>query len=266
MSTSTAVATSSGPASTGSTLSRYGVFVRRSVVRFGRRPDTVVATVMFPLVLMLTMLAVFSTAVEAFDNGDYAQRLVPGLTVSGILFGSLGTATGFWIELETGFMDRIRSMPVPALGPLIGTVAAEAVRAVMAVFVLVAVGSFFGFRFEQGVVWAVPYLAVAIAASWTFAWIGMFMATVATSQEALVPPLNAIYLVLLFFSEGLVPLDAYPGWARPIVEWNPATAYVTLLDGLARGGPLVRPGLLAAGWSVAIIVVFGSLAVRRIKR
>lgn len=264
-STQFGITPSGGTPSTTAVRTATAVFAGRAVKRSFRRPDTVVSTVAFPVLLLLTMLAVFSSAVEAFEDADYAQRLVPGLIVSGIIFGSIGTALGFWIDLDSGFMERVRSMPVPSLTPLLGTVLAEATRALVAVAVLVSLGYAFGFRFEAGVPAAVAFVAVAIVAAITVTWVGLFLATIAPSQEALAPPLNAFFLVLLFFSKGLVPLEAYPGWAQPLVQANPMTAYVELLDRLARGGALVAPALTALAWSVGITAVFGGLAVRRLR-
>lgn len=245
-------------------MTSYLAFVGRAARRFVRSPETIVSTVAFPVLLLLTMLAVFSSAVEAFEGGDYAQRLVPTLVVSGIMFGSIGTATGLFVDLESGFMQRIRSMPVPSAAPLVGLVVAEVVRAVAAVAVLVAIGSVFGFRFDnaQGVV---GFVLIAALCAISITWIGLTLATAASSQETLTPPLSALFLVLLFFSQGLVPLEAYPGWAQPFVEANPATAYVTALDRLARGGELVGPILTAVGWSIGLIAVFGFLAIRRLR-
>lgn len=158
-------------------------------------------------------------------------------------------------------MQRIRSLPVAPSGPLVGTVAAEVARAMMAVVVLVAFGAAFGFRFEAGVVPAVGFALIAVLAAVSIVWIGLALASVARSQEALGPPLGALFLVLLFFSRGIVPLEAYPGWAQPIVQGNPAGAYVLALDRLARGGPLVGPLVAAVVWAVALTVVFGALAV-----
>lgn len=245
-------------------MSSYLAFIGRSARRFVRSPETIVSTIAFPLLLLLTMLAVFSTAVESFEGGDYAQRLVPTLVVSGIMFGSMGTAVGLFVDLESGFMERIRSMPVPAAAPLVGLVVAEVVRAVAAVAVLVGVGSAFGFRFHDAP-GAVGFVAIAALCAVSITWIGLALATVAGSQETLGPPLNALFLVLLFFSQGLVPLEAYPGWAQPIVELNPATAYVMALDGLARGGELLGPILASLAWSVALVAVFGFIAVRRLR-
>lgn len=208
-----ATANPSGSSALASPGTAYAVFTGRSVRRFLRRPEVVVGTFAFPVVLMLTMLAVFSSAVEAFEGSNYAQRLVPGLLVSGVMFGSLGTATGFFGDLQSGFMDRTRTLPLPASAPLVGTVGGEVVRAVLAVVVLVGVGFAFGFRFEAGVPAALGFVALAAVAAVSVIWVGLFMATVARSEEAVGPPLNAVFLVLLFLSRGLVPLEAYPGWS-----------------------------------------------------
>ncbi|MEM8902928.1 MAG: ABC transporter permease [Actinomycetota bacterium] len=245
-------------------MTTYLLFFGRATRRFVRSAETMISTVAFPVLLLLTMLAVFSSSVEAFEGGDYAQRLVPALVVSGIMFGSTGTAVGLFVDLESGFMQRIRSLPVPASAPLVGTVAAEVVRATAAVVVLVAIGSLAGFRFEDPI-GVIGFFLVAALCAVSVTWIGLSLATRAATQETLSPPLGALFLVLLFFSEGLVPLDAYPGWAQPIVENNPATAYVTSLDALARGDALAGPLTRAVAWSIGLVAVFGTLAVRRLR-
>ena len=136
----------------------------------------------------------------------------------------------------------------------------------MAIAVLVAVGYGLEFRFNNGVVSAIGFCLVAMLASVSIAWIGLAMATVACLQEALGSPLGSLFLVLLFFSRGMVSVDAYPGWAQPFVRFNPATVYVTAMDRLARGGELVKPILGSLAWSVGIIAVFGTIAVRASRR
>ncbi|MCY4194432.1 MAG: ABC transporter permease [bacterium] len=248
-------------------LVRHGpVFAERAFKRFIRSPSNVVSTAGFPLLLLLTLLAVFSHAVEGVEDGPYAQRLVPMLVVSGLMFGSVSTAVGFFTDLSQGYMERIRTMPVSAAGPLLGAVLGEIGRAAMALAVLVAVGHGFEFRFDNGIGPAIGFFLVAMLASVSIVWIGLAMAAVARSQEALGPPLGALFLLLLFLSRGMVPVDAYPGWAQPIVRFNPATAYVTAMDRLARGGELVTPILGSLAWSAGIIAAFGWIAVRSVRR
>ncbi|MEM7273795.1 MAG: ABC transporter permease, partial [Actinomycetota bacterium] len=189
-------------------LSRqYLVFADRSVRRLLRSPEIVIATAGFPLILFLSLLAVFGSAVQDFEGTDsYAQRLVPTLIVSGLMFGSIGTAVGYFTDLNDGFMDRIRSLPVAASGPLAGAALSEAIRALVAVVVLVAVGYPFGFRFSGSIVEIVLFVLLGMLGAFTFVWLGLAFAGSADTQESFGPPLSALFLFLLFFSEGMVPL------------------------------------------------------------
>lgn len=243
----------------------YAAFARRSVLRIVRSPEIVISTAIFPLLLMLTLSAVFSGAVEAFEGEEYAQRLVPGLVVGGIIFGSLGAAISMSTDLTDGYMSRVRSMPVPAVAPLIGTVLAEGLRALLALAVLVSVGFAFGFRFEAGAIRAVAFVLVAMVAAMSMTMIGLASAIKVRDPEAVASVLNMVFLVMLFLSPSMVPIDAYPDWAEPIVRVNPATAYVELLDHLARGGDLARQFLVAGAWSAALLGVFGAIAARGIR-
>lgn len=246
-------------------LGQVSAFAGRATRRSFRSSETIVQTVLFPLILLLTLLAAFSNAVEAFDGGDpYAQRLVPALVVSGVMFGSVGAAFGLLSDLQSGFMDRVHSSPISPAALVVGIVIAELARAFGAIVVLVAAGHLFGFRFQNGLIGAIGFVIVAVGVAAVIVWIGLAMATVAKSFETMTPPLSALFLILLFFSRGLVPLDAYPGWAQAIVRISPITAAVELLDGLSRGGPLAGPALRATLWSIVIVVVFGGFAIRRL--
>lgn len=247
-------------------LGTYGAFGRRAMLRIVRSPEVIISTAIFPLLLLLTLSAVFSSAVEGFEGGSYAQRLVPGLVVGGIIFGSIGTAMAVSTDLHSGYMSRIRSLPVPSSAPLIGTVGAEALRSLMAVLVLVGVGSLLGFRFEAGIVRGALFVLVAMLAAIALTCIGLAFATLTSGPEALGASLNMAFLVMLFLSESMVPLEAYPGWVEPLVQANPATSYVRLLDRLARGGELAGPATAVAAWSVVLIMGFGALAVRNVRR
>ncbi|MEO0495092.1 MAG: ABC transporter permease [Actinomycetota bacterium] len=245
-------------------MSAVLLFAGRAVRRIGRSPDVVVSTVIFPLLLLLTLHAVFSSAVESFEGGAaYGQRLVPTLVFSGVMFGAIGTSTGILTELENGWIDRLRSMPLNPFSPLAGTILGETVRAVVAVAVLAGVGYAFDFRFDAGVLPAIGFVIVAMLAAISVGCVGAYLATIASSREALLGPLNAVFLLLLFLSRGMVPLEAYPGWVQPVVEHNPATAYVGLLDRLARGGALWSSALTVAAWTLGFVIVFGVLAGRR---
>ncbi len=256
-----------------STWTASKIFTGRAIRHVVRRPETVVQTVIFPVLLLLTMLAVFSTAVENFSamqsnvpaGEPYAQSLTPVMILAGVMFGSIGAAVMLFTDLRNGFLTRIRALSTPLGAPLIGISVAETLRASLSVVSLCIAGAVAGFRFQAGWLAAIGFVAVAAMAAITFTWVGLLLASVANSMDSFVPPLSGVFLVLLFCSQGMVPLEAYPDAFQPFVEWNPGSAYVVLLDHLARGEELLEPLLLATGWSVALIAVSGVLCVRSLR-
>lgn len=226
----------------------------------------VIQTVIFPVVLLATNLAVFSTSVEMYDqSGPYAQRLVPGLVIAGIMFGSTGSAMSLFGDIKSGLMQRIRTLSTPLAAPVIGIACGEALRGVVATCALTAAGYVAGFRFHGSLWHSVGFLGLAALSALAFPWIGLWLATKARTVESFLPPLTGLFLVLLFMSQAVVPLSAYPEFIQPFVEWNPGSAFVVALDGLARGHSEGREIALACAWSVAMIACFGYLAVRGLR-
>lgn len=242
------------------------VFTGRATRKLLRTPELIVQTIIFPIVLFLSTLAVFSTAISAFGEAEpYAQRLVPGLIVAGIMFGSTGCAASFFTDLNNGFMQRVRAASVPAVAPFAGIAIAEALRGLAAVAALVAVGALAGFRFDGHLGHTIGFCALAALAAFTFPWIGLWLATKAKTTESFLPLLTAIFLILLFMSQSMVPLEAYPDFIQPFVRWNPGSAFVVSLHSLARGEVAPFEITLAAVWSVALMVIFSALAARGLR-
>jgi ABC-2 type transport system permease protein len=79
---------------------------------------------------------------------------------------------------------------------------------------------------------------------------------------------------LTFVSSAYVPVDMLPGWLQPFGEHQPITCMVDTVRSLCLGGSgqallghgtghFLGPALL---WSVALVVVFGSMAVALFRR
>jgi ABC-type multidrug transport system permease subunit len=76
---------------------------------------------------------------------------------------------------------------------------------------------------------------------------------------------------LTFLSNAFVPTETLPGVLQPIAEWNPMSALVAATRDLF-GNPNPFPAdsfagdhalLLSFAWTLALLVVFAPLAVRR---
>lgn len=278
--TMSSVATLTPPPDTGvvgvSLPGAVRALARRDLLRALGTPAITVQSVVFPGVLLMVLLAVFGTAVEEFSGEPYVQRITPALIISGAAFGSVGAVSGLLQDRLSGFFDRIRLTPFAgagrtggAPGPVALVLArslSEHVRVAATAGCIVAIGFAFGFRFEAGVGRAIAFFAAAIVFGACFGWIGFALATRASSMEAVVSPVTALSLVLLFLSHGMVPLDAFPGWVQPVVEVTPSSLMMLTLQRLAAGGDVIGPLLGAAAWTAAITLAFGRLSLRGLAR
>lgn len=239
---------------------------RREVTRSLRTPAVLIQSVVFPSILLMVLLAVFGTAVGEVTGLDYVQRVGPALIISGAAFGSVGVALGLYVDRTTGFLARLRTLPIAPVAPAAARSVAEHLRVLVLTALLLAVASAFGFRFTNGVVPAFAFVVVAVVCGGSFCWIGMALAARAASQESIVPPVSALFLAGLFLSHGMVPIDAFPGWVQPIVEIAPASVMVLALQRLANGGALVAPIAGALAWTAMITSIGARLTTTALAR
>ena len=77
---------------------------------------------------------------------SYVDFLVPGFIVTNISWGGMGTAVGVAEDVEHGFVDRLRSLPIPRASVLIGRGAADVALMAWALAIATGLGFAVGFR------------------------------------------------------------------------------------------------------------------------
>lgn len=237
----------------------------RNLRVLSRSPVTVVQSVAFPTVLLLVLLAAFGRVIGGSVDA-YADRLVPQLVVAGGAFGAAGTGIAVYTDRGGGMIDRLRAQPIAPSAYLTGAVVADAARALVATVVLTAVGHLFGFRFENGVLAAVGFVALAVAFGSIWAWLAIRLGLTAGQVESVGTTLNGPVLMLFFLSTGFVPVDGFPGYLQPIVRANPLSCAVNAMIGLSSGGPVLTPLVQALAWTAGLTLLFGVSAVARYRR
>ena len=233
----------------------------RSLRRFRRSPAQIVASIIFPGLLLVVLLACFGELVEEFTGADYVSRIVPGIVAMSLAYGAVASGVSMLEDLRDGFAGRLKVMPVATGALLAGRVTADAVRGAMSTTVLTVLGFAVGFRFETGVTGVIAFVLLAALATTGFSWLALSVGTRAPGIEAVAAPLNALFLVCLFLSEGFVPIEGYPGWAQPIVRANPFTCIRNALAAIAEGGSTRQPVLYALAWIAGLTLVFAPLAI-----
>jgi ABC-2 type transport system permease protein/oleandomycin transport system permease protein len=239
---------------------------RRELLLWIRVPAYIFFTVVQPVMFVLMFRYVFGGAIPVRTQGGYVDFLMPGIIGQTAAFASFATAISLARQSQLGVIDRFRAMPMARGAVLGGRLAADAVRMMITILVIVAVGYAVGFRFHNGVGGAIGMVALAEAFGLAICCISGAIGLAIKDEEA-VQAFGLIWLFpVTFVSSAFVPVASMPGALRAFANHQPVTFVIDAMRALALGGPL-EPHLWQALVSIAgIFIVFGPLAVRVYKR
>ena len=85
---------------------------RRTLLRYVRTPQLIVLATIQMSLFFLIYRYMFGGAIH-IAGMPYVDYLVPGFIATGVLFAGIGTAAAMAEDLEQGFIDRLRSLPIP---------------------------------------------------------------------------------------------------------------------------------------------------------
>jgi ABC-2 type transport system permease protein len=245
---------------------------KRTLLKFLRTPQLVVLGTIQGAMFLLIFRYVFGGAIGA-GGLNYVDFLVPGFITTGILFSGIGAATGVAEDLEQGFVDRLRSLPIPRSAVLAGRALADTAMQVWGLIITSAIGFAVGFRIHGGVLDALAafglLLALGFAFEWLFITLGLFAGNAQAAQG-----MALLVFPLTFVSSAYVPVQSMPGWLQAIAEHQPITVMVDAVRALTQGpaaeallghsaGFYVVRSLL---WAAVIVAVFVPVAVARYRR
>ncbi|HEX6418088.1 MAG TPA: ABC transporter permease [Acidimicrobiales bacterium] len=263
----TATASASAPASRtlGTTLGPASVTIAtRTLRKFVRTPQLLVVSTIQGAMFLLIFRYVFGGAI-ASGGVPYVDFLVPGYVTTSVLFVGMATAAGVAEDLEQGFLDRLRSLPIPRAAVLAGRVLADSGMLAWNLAVTAAVGFAIGFRLHGSLLEGLGAFALCLAFGLAFTWLFVAIGLVAGSAQA-AQGMSLMVFPLTFVSSAYVPADSMPGWLQVVADHQPVTAMVDAVRGLCLGDATAGQLTAALTWSVALIVVFAPLAVARFRR
>ncbi len=112
---------------------------RRALLRYLRTPQLLVLGTIQMAGFMLVYRYVFGGAIQP-DGIRYVNYLIPGFVTTGVLFAGIGAAVAVAEDLQQGFIDRLRSLPIPRSAVLAGRALADTVILIWSLGVTVALG------------------------------------------------------------------------------------------------------------------------------
>src|SRR6516164_4958820 len=121
----------------------------RTLVQIKHNPFELIDFSIQPVMFLLLFTYVFGGAIGGSPQA-YLMFALPGIIVQNSLFTTLNTATGLSTDLEKGFFDRLRSLPIARFAPLSGRILADLAKQTWAIAMLLGLGYILGFRVGTG--------------------------------------------------------------------------------------------------------------------
>jgi ABC transporter DrrB family efflux protein len=240
----------------------------RNLRHFVRQPDLLVFSTIQPIMFVLLFTYVFGGAIShSLPHGvSYIDYLLPGILIQSVTFRASQTAVGLSDDLKLGVIDRFRSMPMARSAVLVGRTAADLVRNVLIIALMIIVGYIIGFRFQAGFAQAIGCVALVSAFGLALSWIFAFIALTVRSAEAAQTAGFVVLFPLVFASSVFVPTSTLPSWLQAIAKVSPVTLAANAARSLALvpGTPSSLGGAIA--WIAGLLAVFIPLSVWRYRR
>jgi ABC transporter DrrB family efflux protein len=233
-----------------------------------RTPEVVVFSTIQPIIFVLNFRYVFGGAIAGSlpPGVDYVDFLMPGIFVQTITFGAIQSAVGMATDLNTGLIERFRSLAMSRSAVLAGRTLADLVRGVFVLFLMLLVGFAVGFRIHTGIGGLIGAFIILLmfmfAMSWVFATVGLLIQNPEAAQAASFP----VLAIFVFASSAFVPTSTMPDWLQVWADHQPVSVVTDAVRALVLGGPTASKVAAAIAWCIGIIAVFAPLAVARYRR
>jgi len=245
------------------------VLTGRNIVHIVREPLQLSDVTVQPVLFTLLFVYVFGAGVVLPRGGTYADFAIAGLLALNLTTSSMGTAVGLSTDLNTGVIDRFRTLPMWRPAVLVARSLADLSTAVVCAAIVAVTGLVVGWRpggsFLATLAGFGIFLLFSYALSWGCACLGMISKGPESAQ--------GVGLVILFplaiVSNALVPTQRMPPVLRTVANWNPVSAVASAARNLwhnpnpsasIQTWPMQHPILASLAWSFLLIAIFAPLA------
>jgi ABC transporter DrrB family efflux protein len=242
-----------------------GSLAWRTLVQIKHNPFELIDFSVQPVMFLLLFTYVFGGAIGGSPH-DYLMFALPGIIVQNALFTTLNTGVGLSTDLEKGFFDRLRSLPIPRFAPLAGRIAADVTKQAWSVALLLAVGTALGFRIGTGPLGVLGAFGLLLVSAVAVSWMAVLVSMLAANPEKVQLFGFTVLLPLTFTSNAFVSTASMPGPLQAWAKANPVSILSDALRGLLVSGPVARPVVESLLYALAFTVVFAPLAVRAFRR
>jgi ABC-2 type transport system permease protein len=245
------------------------VLTGRNIVHIAREPLQLSDVTIQPVLFTLLFVYVFGSGVVLPGGGSYTDFAIAGLLALNLTTSAMGTAVGLSNDLNSGVIDRFRTLPMWKAAVLVGRSLADLSTAALCTLIVALTGLVIGWRPHTSVLEVIGGFALFLLFAYALSWACGCLGIVSKGPESA----QGVGLVILFplaiVSNGLVPTQRMPAVLRFIADWNPVSAVTSAARHLwgnpnpsasIHAWPMQHPVEASLLWSVALLLIFAPLA------
>jgi ABC-2 type transport system permease protein len=248
------------------TLTDTWTLARRSLRHITRSPDTVITVLLMPIALMLLFVYVWGGAMgRQTGSTRYVDFIVPGIVVMTVLSGIAYAAIRVNMDVQSGIINRFRTMPVAPSSILGGQVASSTLSNLFSSALVLAIAFAIGFRSQAGLTGWLTFAGILLLFTLSTTWLAIFFGLLARTTEG-AGAFSYILLLLVFISPSFVPTTSMTPVLRGFAEHQPMTPVVETMRSLLVTGTAGPQVWTALAWILGVLVVSYLLSVAVYRR
>lgn len=215
-------------------LVSLGTFMMRALLKTKHTPMALLDITAMPILFLLMFTYLFGGAI-AGSTQEYLQFILPGILVQTVLQITMYTGLDLNKDIQKGFFDRQRTMPIWLPSSLVGAMLFDTVRYTIASVIMIIFSIFLGFRPEGGLGGVLLAILLLLIFAFSLSWIWNVLALVMKSENALMASAMMIIFPLTFLSSAFVSPETMPDLLEWFVNVNPISVLVDAVRGLMHG-------------------------------
>ncbi|MER6181307.1 ABC transporter permease [Streptomyces sp. NPDC001652] len=250
------------------------VVAKRNLIRMSRIPEMVIFGLIQPIMFVVLFSYVFGGSMNIGGTTDpavYREFLMAGIFAQTVTFATAGAGAGIADDMHKGLIDRFRSLPMARGAVLTGRTLADLVQTALTLFVLAMVALLVGWRTHTSVGEVLGAFGLLLLLGYAFTWVGALIGLSVRTPEAATSGGLIWLFPVTFVSNAFVDSSQMTPWLRHVADWNPFSATVQASRVLfgnpgvstSDAWPMQHPVWASLIWSVLIVVLFRTLAVRK---
>tara|TARA_Y100001968_G_scaffold331243_1_gene385286 strand:+ start:1184 stop:2038 length:855 start_codon:yes stop_codon:yes gene_type:complete len=206
-------------------IQEISALTKRLFIQLIRRPSTLIAGVLQPLIWLILFGALFSNAPDQFLPGgiSYGRFLGAGVIVFTAFSGALNAGLPVMFDREFGFLNRLLVAPLISRNSIVfASVIYITFISILQSFAIMATASLLGYGWP-GYGGMLIVLITLLLLVFAVTALSLGLAFALPGHIELIAVIFVANLPLLFASTALAPISFMPNWLGLIASLNPLT-------------------------------------------